>query len=76
MRVRKFAVCFFAVALAAFAQTDRGAITGAVIDQSGAVVANASIEARNIETGQVYAATSTVTGNYTIAQLPAGSYEL
>jgi hypothetical protein len=62
--------------MAALAQTDRGTITGSVADQSGAVVAAAPIEARNVGTGQVYSVLSTETGNYTIAQLPAGSYEL
>jgi hypothetical protein len=40
------------------------------------VVANAAIEAKNIANGQTYTATSTQTGNYTLAQLPAGSYEV
>jgi hypothetical protein len=34
-------------ASAAFAQSDRGTITGTVTDPAGAVVANAAIEARN-----------------------------
>src|ERR1700727_1490573 len=63
-------------ALAAFAQTDRGTITGTITDPAGAVIANAPIEARNVNTGAVYPAASSGTGNYTIAQLPVGSYEL
>src|SRR6202167_2561905 len=63
-------------ALAAFAQTDRGTITGTITDPAGAVIANAPIEARNIATGAVYPAASSGTGNYTIAQLPVGAYEL
>src|SRR5579871_4215739 len=62
--------------LAAFAQSDRGTITGTISDPTGAVVANAAIEARNVATGAVYQAASSATGNYTIAQLPAGAYEM
>ena len=61
---------------AAFAQSDRGNITGTVSDPAGAVVANAPIEARNVNTGAVYQAATTDTGNYTLAPLPAGAYEL
>jgi Carboxypeptidase regulatory-like domain/TonB dependent receptor len=63
-------------ALAAFAQTDRGTITGTVSDPAGAVVPNATVEARNSESGTLYKAGSTATGNFTIAQIPAGTYEL
>jgi len=62
--------------LAAFAQTDRGTITGTISDPAGAVVANAVVEAKNVATGAVYTAASSGTGNYTVAQLPAGNYEL
>ena len=61
---------------AAFAQSDRGAITGTVSDPAGAVVAGAAIQARNVETGVVYPTQTSNTGNYTIAQLPAGTYEV
>ena len=42
----------------------------------GAVIARAAVEAKNVATGAVYPAASSATGNYTIAQLPAGNYEL
>src|SRR5579871_6628338 len=60
----------------AFAQSDRGTITGTVADPAGAVVANAMIEVKNIETGVLSQAASTLTGNFTLAQLPAGNYEM
>src|SRR6185436_20640866 len=66
----------FLLALTIFGQTDRGTITGTVVDPTGAVVANAKIEAKNIETGTVSEAVSTTTGNFTIPQLPAAAYEL
>jgi len=65
-----------AFALALYAQTDRGTITGTISDPAGAVVANATVEAKNTATGGVYTAASSATGNYTIAQLPVGTYDL
>ena len=66
----------FLCAWAAMAQSDRGTITGTISDPAGAVVANAAVEARNVATGVLYQAASTATGNYTIAELPAGTYEV
>jgi hypothetical protein len=60
----------------AFAQGDRGTITGTVADAANAVVGGASIEAKNSESGATYTAASTETGNYTLAQLPAGTYQV
>jgi hypothetical protein len=71
-----FICCLLLVTGTAFAQTDRGTITGTIIDPAGAVVPGATIEAKNINTGAVYQAGSTETGNYTLTQLPVGVYEL
>src|SRR5215470_3509989 len=69
-------VGLFVFTLSAFAQTDRGTLTGTVSDTSGAVIPGVPIEAKNIQTGATYDAGSSETGNYTLAQLPAGTYEL
>src|SRR5437870_9087311 len=69
-------ICVFVFSLTAFGQTDRGTITGTVSDATGAVIPGAAIEAKNVATGAVYQAGSSETGNYTLAQLPAGTYEL
>jgi hypothetical protein len=61
---------------AALAQSDRGTITGTVSDSSGAVVPSAAISAKNTQTGAVYEAVTTATGNYALAELPAGVYSL
>ena len=61
---------------AVFAQSDRGTITGTVSDPAGAVVASAAVEAQNTGTGAVYPVQATGTGNYTIPQLPAGTYQI
>jgi hypothetical protein len=76
MRPFSISICVLLAAIAAFAQSDRGTITGTVADPAGAVVANATVEAKNTGTGVVYPVTTTATGNYTIAQLPAGTYEV
>jgi len=75
MRFR-IACCFLIFAAAAFGQGDRGTITGTVSDQTGAVVPNASVQLKNTDTGAAYTVASTNTGNYTLANLPVGTYEL
>jgi hypothetical protein len=76
MRAFRIFVSFIASALALLAQSDRGTITGTVADPVGAVVANAAIEARNLETGATYDAATSNTGNFTLSQLPAGTYQV
>jgi hypothetical protein len=76
MRSLWIVLCLCVFVFAAFAQSDRGTITGTVADPTGALVANAAVEAKNVATGAVYPVASSATGNYTIAQLPAGAYEI
>src|ERR1700682_2377222 len=76
MRLTVALAFLFVSATAVLAQSDRGTITGTVSDPAGAVVASAAIEARNADTGVAYPTISTPTGNYTIAQLPPGSYDV
>ncbi|HJT89172.1 MAG TPA: TonB-dependent receptor [Bryobacteraceae bacterium] len=64
------------LAWAAYAQSANGTITGTITDPAGAVVAGAMVQARNVETGALYPTASTTAGNYTIAQLPVGTYEV
>ncbi len=64
------------LASAAFAQSDRGTVTGTVVDPTGAAIANAPVQAKNSETGVVYEGATSSTGNYTISQLPAGPYAI
>ena len=67
---------FVLLTLTAFAQSDRGTITGTISDPAGAVVPNAQVEVRNTGTGTTYQASSSGTGNYTLSSLPIGTYEL
>jgi hypothetical protein len=70
-------LCFLLIACATvFAQSDKGTITGTVSDPVGAVVPAAAIVAKNAQTGTEYQTETTATGNYTLAQLPAGVYQL
>jgi hypothetical protein len=59
-----------------FGQTALATVTGTITDASGAVIANAPVELRNLETGQIYTAASSSTGNYSVTQLPVGDYDL
>jgi hypothetical protein len=61
---------------AVYAQGGTGTMTGIVMDSAGAVISGASVQAVRAETGQVYQVSTTETGNYTIAPLPIGKYDL
>src|SRR5581483_6010019 len=76
MRGVKRSLCLCAIAGALWAQSDRGTITGTVAEQAGAVIASAMVEATNTATDVTYSGASSGTGNYTLAQLPAGTYNL
>ncbi len=76
MRSTFITMCLVLIAWSSFAQSDRGTITGTISDPAGAVIPGAEIEARNMQTDAQYETLSTDTGNYTLAQLPAGEYEL
>jgi len=76
MRPLPVTFCLFLFGGAAFAQSDRSTITGAIFDPTGAVVGSAPIEAKNLATGVLYSAQGTATGNYTLAELPVGTYEV
>jgi len=58
------------------AQSDRGTITGTVTDQTGAPIVSVSVTATNAGTGITSNTTSGTNGSYTIALLPAGTYQV
>ena len=76
MRIYVTAICWLVTSPMLLAQSGRSNITGTVSDPAGAVVAGASVEARNTDTGATYPVATSATGNNTIAELPAGTYEL
>jgi hypothetical protein len=76
MKLISLAAVLFLSASAAFGQTALATVTGTITDPTGAVVANAPVSLKNVETGQVYVAASSDTGNYTVPQVPIGDYDL
>jgi hypothetical protein len=68
--------CLLLIGGLAFSQSTRGSITGTITDPAGAVIPSAMIEAVNVENGAKYQGESSATGNYTLAELPAGLYQL
>jgi len=63
-------------ALPATAQTNRGAISGSVLDTAGAVVPNVKVTVRNTATGLTTETEATGEGTYRFQEVPAGSYTL
>ena len=67
----------FSVSLGtALSQSDRGTITGTVTDGSGSLIPAALVKAVNPANGAELRAQTTGTGNYTLASMPAGLYNL
>jgi len=74
MRVRLLPVVVLVLATCLLGQTFRGTILGTVTDQSGAVVAGATITVKNTATGLERAAQTSADGSYSIPELPIGAY--
>ena len=64
------------LAVAADAQTYRGAINGTVMDPSGAVVPNAQVKIKEKSTGIERSTTSTSDGQFAFQDLPVGTYSV
>src|SRR4051812_4740169 len=76
---RLFAFALLTLLLAAttaYAQSDRGSITGTVTDPTGAVVPNAKITATSLDTAEVREVTSSGEGSYTLPELRAGRWRV
>lgn len=63
-------------ALAAWAQMNTAEMSGVIRDPAGQAIANARITAVNAATGLKYPAASNQSGDYLLAQLPAGEYSI
>ena len=61
---------------AATAQVTTADVTGRVLDQNGAAVANATVTARNTGTGAERTTQSNESGEYAIRELPPGRYDV
>ena len=75
----KFRLILAAVLLTAgtlVAQTFRGTILGTVTDQSGAVVAGATVKVKNTNTGLERTTQTGSDGSYSVPELPTGTYSV
>src|SRR5437667_827963 len=59
-----------------FAQTSTATILGVVKDTTGALIPGVSITIKHTDTGQTRTAISSETGDYIVALLPVGEYEI
>src|SRR5207249_6403334 len=59
-----------------FAQTSTATILGVVKDTTGALIPGVSITVKHTDTGQTRTAISSETGDYIVALLPVGEYEI
>src|SRR3954466_3410532 len=57
-------------------QAVNGTILGIVQDQQGGAIGKAEVTARSLDTGAIRKTTSEDNGEYRIASVPAGSYEI
>src|SRR5438045_9548192 len=69
-----FAIVFASVT--AWSQQITANMRGTITDPSGAVVQNATVTARQLETGLTRTSTSDGAGNFLILELPLGHYRL
>src|ERR1017187_2366916 len=79
MKRLQFCLVVFAVlalTFSAFAQVQNGQFSGTVLDPTGAAVAGAKITVTNPAIGVTVSTTTNSSGNYTLKELPAGSYKL
>src|SRR4051812_37093008 len=76
MRTVSRLVLFVALAANSFAQSTTGDILGTVQDSSGAVIADAKVEVKNLDTNATKDTTTSTEGTFRVPLLPAGRYEV
>ena len=74
--MRAIVTLVFGMAFAAVAFAQTGAVIIGTVTTDGTAVQGAPIQARDTATGAVFRTLSSVTGDYSLPQLPAGIYEL
>lgn len=70
------AIFLLLLSVGASAQSFRGKILGTVTDPNGAVIQGASVTAKNVGTGLERTTTTDEDGNYSIAEVPIGTYDV
>src|SRR5213082_2534026 len=68
-------LCLLGVNSALFAQTDVAEVTGRVMDPNGAVIIEATVTAKNVDTGVETVVQTNQEGIYRFASLAPGNYE-
>src|SRR5689334_18802932 len=72
----RFALALILLAVAAYAQDDRGTISGRITDASGAAVPEAKIKATQKSTNQATEVVANKEGFYTIPYLQPSTYDI
>lgn len=72
----RFIISFALVVSSVLAQAGTGTLKGVVLAPDGLPVPLASVQARNTQTGLTREATASQMGEYTITNLPSGSYDV
>lgn len=76
---KRLLVCFiivFSCSIVGLAQSNRGGISGTVLDQSGAVVPGATVTITNLATNQQTVLTTSLAGSYTAQLLEPVTYDV
>jgi hypothetical protein len=76
MRAPAIIVCISLLSFAAFAQSDKGTLAGTILMPGGEPALYATVQAKNAQSGATFKATAAKDGRYSVAELPAGSYEV
>jgi Carboxypeptidase regulatory-like domain len=76
LQVIALALLLLVVSFPLSSQTSTGTIVGTVADQSGAVVAGATVTVTNTGTGIAVKTTTDSTGNYVVTPLAVGTYSV
>jgi outer membrane receptor for ferrienterochelin and colicin len=79
MKRLQFCLAVFAVlalTFSAFAQVQNGQFTGTVSDPTGAAIANAKVTVTNPATDLNLTTTTNSSGNYTVKEVPIGTYKI
>jgi hypothetical protein len=76
--MRELAVIIVMMSLSAAAapQSFTGTVSGRVLDERGAVIAQATLELKNVETGFMRPATADASGEFRLISIPPGRYAL
>src|ERR1700686_2448953 len=79
MKRLQFCLAVFAIlalTFSAFAQVQNGQFTGTVSDPTGAAIANAKVTVTNPATDLNLSTTTNSSGNYTVKEVPPGTYKI